>query len=73
MLFYLDEDLSNAIVTIAREHFGLDILSSHDIGMDHTSDEEQLTYATSIGRAIMTNNRDDFLDLSTRFRDSGRE
>ena len=67
MRFYLDEDLSDEIAVIARERYGVDVASSHELGMDHTTDEEQLSYAAAVERCIVTGNADDFRRLTTAF------
>jgi predicted nuclease of predicted toxin-antitoxin system len=57
--FYLDEDLSPVIARSARS-LGLDVVSSHDVGNNRLTDSEQLTFATSQGRCLVTANGRDF-------------
>lgn len=64
MRFYLDEDLSDAIVEVARERFELDVTCSHAVGMDRATDEEQLAYAIRQRRCIVTRNGRDFERLT---------
>src|SRR5581483_379286 len=65
MRFYLDEDLSDQVARAARAQ-GLDVVSSHELGRDGWSDDEQLRQAAEEGRCFVTRNRDDFIALTTR-------
>jgi predicted nuclease of predicted toxin-antitoxin system len=51
--FYLDENLPTAIVDAARR-LDVDVVCSRDEGRNRTSDGEQLRYATSLGRCLVT-------------------
>lgn len=66
MRFYLDEDLSDRVASIARAQ-GLDVLSSHECGRDGLSDEAQLSLAGEEGRCLVTRNRNHFVLLTVRF------
>lgn len=66
MRFYLDENLSWRIAEIGRS-MGLDIASSHEHGMNSRSDEEQLAFAASQERCLVTIDGHDFLSITTRF------
>jgi hypothetical protein len=68
MKFYLDEDQSPRTAGTAREHFGLDVTTSHELALDGTTDDEQVLHAGREGRCIVTGNGDDFIDLTERFR-----
>ncbi|MBI3966692.1 MAG: DUF5615 family PIN-like protein [Chloroflexi bacterium] len=61
LAFLLDEDLSFRVAEGLRQR-GVDAVSVHEIGRANRRipDEEQLTYATTQGRAIVTYNRADF-------------
>ena len=67
MRFYLDEDLSDQIALIARERYRIDVTSSHELRMDHATDEEQLSYAAGVERCIVTANGDDFRRLTAAY------
>lgn len=66
MRFYLDENLSWRIAEIGRS-LGLDITSSHEQGMNGSSDAEQLGFAAGQERCLVTVDGPDFLIITTRF------
>lgn len=57
---------------LALRESGMDVLRSLDAGMNSRSDEEQLDFATSHGRAIYTRNARDFRRLHRDFQAIGR-
>lgn len=63
MKLYLDEDISPKIAEKLREE-GFDVISTHEVSNRELRDEEQLTYATSQKRFLVTYNRNDFLSLA---------
>ncbi|MDI6793469.1 MAG: DUF5615 family PIN-like protein [bacterium] len=63
---YLDEDLSPVLAKALRSK-GFDVISSHETGMNGKSDEEQLKYATSQQRAILSFNVGDYAILAKSF------
>ena len=63
MKVYLDEDLSPAIADILRRN-GLDAIGAHEAGTVQLDDRAQLSYATREGRAIVTANVVDFIELA---------
>jgi predicted nuclease of predicted toxin-antitoxin system len=67
MRFHLDEDQSPITARTARQRYGLDVSSSHEDGLDGTTDEEQLLHAGRVERCIVTKNADDFIGLTDRF------
>lgn len=71
MKYYLDEDLSPRIAEILRKA-GVDAVSSHEVGMLQVSDLEQLEYASSNKRCMVTKNRNDFIKLSVQFFNENR-
>ncbi len=66
MKLYLDEDISPKVSVILRKK-GVDAVSAHEADMLESSDEEQLSFAASEGRAMVTRNRDDFISLTVKF------
>lgn len=71
MKYYLDEDLSPKIAEILRKA-GVDAVSSHEVGMLQASDLEQLEYASSNKRCMVTKNRNDFIKLTVQFFNENR-
>ena len=63
MKVYLDEDLSPAIAGLLRPH-GIDASTTQEVGNVQLDDRAQLTYATREGRAILTANVIDFIELA---------
>ena len=65
MKLYLDEDISPKVSVILRKK-GVDAVSAHEADMLQASDAEQLAFAASEGRAMVTRNRDDFITLTVK-------
>ena len=59
---YADEDFPLPVVEELRR-LGHDILTTPEAGRVQTPDPDQLAFATSDGRAIVTHNRTDFIRL----------
>ena len=69
---YLDEDVHKRVASALRlRHF--DVISAHETGRWGLSDEEQLTYAVSQGRAIFTYNTSDYIQLHLDWIHRGKE
>jgi hypothetical protein len=60
---YLDEDLSPRIAELLRQR-GMEATSAHEVGNIQLDDRAQLEYATREGRAIVSANVVDFLQLA---------
>jgi len=55
--FHLDENCDPRIAAGLRLH-GVDMTTTHEAGLLHASDQEQLVYAVSHGRVIVTQDAD---------------
>jgi len=67
---YFDEDVSLRVAENLRSR-GFDVLSFHDAEMAGKSDDEQMLYAVSLRRAIVTHNRADFEAQHYKFIEHG--
>ena len=56
---YTDEDIANLVAILLRSR-GWDILTTIEAGMSGYSDDEQLAYAVSENRCLLTHNRVDY-------------
>ena len=63
MKVYLDEGLSPAIAALLRKR-GVDATTAYEVGNIQQSDRAQLAYAAREGRAIVTANVVDFIELA---------
>lgn len=71
MKFYLDEHIPLTVAAVLQAR-GIDCVTTRDAGNLGCTDEAQLTFATSQGRAIFTFNHKDFLLLARQWHDTGR-
>jgi len=67
---YFDEDVSAGIVESLRTR-GFDVLSARDADALGKSDDEQMLYAVSQHRAVVTHNRVDFEKQHRKFLERG--
>ncbi len=68
---YLDEDVSVIVADILRAR-GFIAITTHDAGKLASGDQEQLEYAISQRRTLLTHNRADFEALAHRYFESGK-
>src|SRR5204863_2546182 len=70
---FTDEHVHAALAGVLRQR-GYDAESCREAGRDHQgiSDEDQLTYATQQGRAILTNDFTDFEDEDRKWKAANR-
>lgn len=68
---YLDEDV-NVLVADLLQAKGFDVIAARDAGQLRTTDAEQLAYAVSQARTLVTHNRTDFEELVQNYFDSGQ-
>ncbi len=68
MKFYIDEDISPKIAEILRDN-NIDAVSAHEVGRSGTgiTDEEQLAYAATEGRCLVTYNGRHYITLTSKF------
>ncbi|BAS28132.1 DUF5615 family PIN-like protein [Limnochorda pilosa] len=71
MKWYLDEDLSSEVARQLRR-VRVDAVSSHEVGMNGSTDDEQLARASSDERILVTFNARDFIPLAARWYQAGR-
>ena len=63
MKLYLDEDLSPVIAGLLRRR-GMDVTAAQEVGNVQLDDRAQLAYAARDGRALVTANVVDFIELA---------
>lgn len=64
--YYLDKDLSPVISEMLQKN-KVDAVSAREAGMIQASDLEQMEYAASQRRCMVTRNRNDFIRLTVQF------
>lgn len=69
---YLDEDVHKRLAQALRLR-GYDVVSAHEIGYTGLTDSEQLAYAVSQSRVIVTFNVEDFVKLNIEYQNAGKE
>lgn len=68
---YLDEDVDVLIAELLRS-YGFDAITVREANQLHLSDREQLEYAISQERALLTHNRLDFESLAQEYYETGQ-
>jgi predicted nuclease of predicted toxin-antitoxin system len=68
---YLDEDVSVLVAELLRAR-GFTAVTARDAGQLEKSDAEQLAYAVSQSKALLTHNRIDFEALARRYFEAGQ-
>ncbi|MCE2668332.1 MAG: DUF5615 family PIN-like protein [Microcystis sp. 49638_E5] len=68
----MDEDVSALVATLLRSR-GLDVTTVPEQSTLGKTDSEQLEFAASLGRCLVTHNRVDFERLHLQFIEEGRE
>jgi predicted nuclease of predicted toxin-antitoxin system len=66
---YLDEDV-NVLVADLLQARGFDVITARDAGQLHATDAQQLAYAVTQARTLVTPNRTDFEELVQSYFDS---
>ena len=68
---YLDEDVRPLLSRVLRDR-GIDCLSTHEAENLERTDAEQLAFAASQGRTLVTFNVKDFVPLARTYAEAGR-
>mgnify|MGYP002777829658 CR=1 FL=1 len=68
---YLDEDVDVLVADLLHAR-GFDVITTRDAGQLHATDAEQLAYAISQARTLVTHNRSDFEELVQKYFDLGQ-
>jgi len=68
---YLDEDVHKRVADGLRLR-GFDVVSSHEIGRKGMTDQQQLDYAISQERLLVTFNVSDYVKLGREYAASGK-
>jgi len=69
---YTDEDMSTLVATLLRSR-GLDVTTVPEQLTIGRTDFEQLEFATSLGRCILTHNRVDFERLHLQYLENNKQ
>jgi predicted nuclease of predicted toxin-antitoxin system len=69
---YLDEHISPRLA-VQLNKYGFNVTSTLNAGMEKSEDDEQLAYAVTSQRAIVTFNHRDFAVLHARYLEEGNE
>jgi hypothetical protein len=69
---YADEDVHKSFAKEIRRH-GFDALSADEEKRREASDEEQLEYAASLGRTLLSHNQKHFEPLHEKWLQEGRD
>ncbi len=69
---YTDEDVSRHVATLLVAR-GFDVTTTSEQGMLSKSDSQQLAYAASIERCLLTHNRVDFERLHLDYMTEGKQ
>jgi len=69
---YVDADITPRLARALRAR-GYDVLSAHEAGNADASDAEQMAFAVTEGRALLTCNAGDFTLIFEDYWDAGRE
>ena len=72
LLLYLDHDVHKRLARELRKR-GVDAIAAEEVGMEEELDPQQLAFAVSQGRAILTFNRGHFVRLHTDYMERGWE
>lgn len=69
---FLDEDTCDHRFTAALRAGGFDVTTVLELGRMGIDDEDQLAFAATDGRVIVSRNQRDFAELQSRWAEAGR-
>ena len=69
---YLDENVEPALAHVLRER-GFDVISAHEMDLTGKTDQDQLEFAISQKRAILTFDSKDFAPLAEKYYKNKRD
>ena len=69
---YIDADITYKLAQALRAR-GFDAMAAHEVGMAEASDDEQMAYAATEGRAVLTCNAQDFTPIFREYWSSQRD
>jgi predicted nuclease of predicted toxin-antitoxin system len=69
---YFDENIASQFAYALRKD-KYDVVTAREAGMLGKSDEEQLDYAVTLGRTILTHDRDDYTKLHNQYLERGQD
>jgi len=68
---YVDADVNRVLAEVLRKE-GFDAISAWERGQERWKDWQQMEYAVSNQRAILTHNRDDYIPLAQEYARTAR-
>ena len=71
MKLLVDEDTKAEILLSRLRAAGHDVVTTHDLGKDSAADPEIFRLAQDLGRLVLTQNIEDYLELHERFATGG--
>ena len=70
--FYLDEDVPVQLAK-AMQQRGISVLTTQEAGMSESTDEQQVVFAVTQQRTILTHNKRDFVIIHKTYMEIGKD